>query len=63
MKRNEGEYERDRKERNHTQSTLSFPPSVPSPSSEVSMEMNWLNLWQDIAGSAGPQKPVLPLSL
>lgn len=62
MKRNEGEYERDRKERNHTQHSL-LSPSVPSPSSEVSMEMNWLNLWQDVAGSADPQKPVLPLSL
>lgn len=62
MKRNEGEYERDRKERNHTQHSL-LSLSVPSPSSEVSMEMNWLNLWQDVAGSAGPQKPVLPLSL
>ena len=42
INRNEGEKERHRKEIT-LRVLLSFPTSVPSQPSKVSMEMNWLN--------------------
>lgn len=44
---------------NHTLCCHPFPLLYLHKSSKVPMEMNWLNLWQDVVGSAYPQKPIL----
>lgn len=50
-KRQEKFMNKNESKKNKSHSEGCSPASVPSPSSKVSMEMNWLSLWQDIAGS------------